>query len=548
MKYILKNPWLLIIVIPAWILNLLPTFFDGQYGCVNNECGYILGSNFGDGSWFKAVTAVSFQNFPFQMPNYAGEILKGYHYLPNLIAFIFTKAGIPFDFTIHKLFPLIYLSLITVILINLANIIGRSTFFVFIFLFFYFFGMHLSIFTSIYHFGEIRNGALINTFQSTRILESPHLALALIGMFYILFLLYKESGDGFKNNIKIGIILFLIVGTKFYVAFSTIIILAFHGLLKFIENKNIKSFLLKIVIYSSFLIVSIFLFYNPLSSTSSGNIFTFSPFTTTFHLIESPDLFYWNDVVLARYFLEENGLSPRLISIYLFTSLLFFIYYFGTRFIGFFYFLNINKVKSLSITEKAISISILLSCILSITLLQKGDWYNPIQFAVPAAFLLNIFVAKFLYQIYKNYRLISIFLIPVLMMLTLIANLVNLNYINSSSRVVISFDEKNALDFLKNQPFGTIFTPPQKNDAPYIAAYSEKPLFANFFNTLENAGIDFSERKKIYENKFLPNKNQIDYIYLKKLEHNDYLHICNNKNINILLENDVIIICKYEKI
>lgn len=542
--YLNKNKALLFIIIPAVILTLLPFIFDGQTGCVNDVCGFIVGTNYRDGIWFQAVAATSFKTFPFQMPNFAGEVLRGYHYLPNLGAYILSLIGIPIAVTYYKLIPIVYFTLLTILTIQLGKKIINKPMFIGFLLFFTYFGMHLSLITSLYHFGEIRNQVLINTFQATRILESPHTAIALLIMFGILSMLYRKKLS-LEHLILISIMVFLSFGIKFYVAFSTMTILFVFELLQVIQTKKMKSFVIHNVMYGIGALIAIFMFYDPFGRSDS--VFIFSPFSTVHHLIESPDLFYSEQLVLARYFLYEHGWSPRLLMIELYSALLFMVFYFGTRIIGLFEVAHQLFKRKINNVEVAVIVSILVSTAVSVLFIQKGDWFNPIQFAVPAAFLMNIFTAKLLFNIINKNKYIGSALLLIVVFITFPANLFNLTYLNNPGRFVIPQEEMDALNFLKKQPAGTIFAPLDENDMAYVSAVTGKPTYLNFLSVLENSEINVQDRTSNIENPTNIIVNSLtDYQYLLKsyeLTSQLYATCVASKKHSILFENEEVVIC-----
>ena len=544
-NFIKKKPLLLFILIPAWILTLIPILFDGQMGCVNEKCGFIVGTNYRDGIWFQAVAETSFRTFPFQMPNFAGENLRGYHYLPNFLTYILTFIGIPVSFTFYKILPIIYMTGITILGLKLAKLIQNDLKFVMIFIFFLLYGMHLSLFTSLYHFGEIRNGALINTFQSTRILESPHFALALLGLLYIVCKLYSQKINK-KNRLIFGLILFLTLGTKFYVAFSIGVILGIYELFTLFKTRDFKKFTLIIFYYGIITISAVILFYDPFTTSETGQIFSFAPFAVTHHLIESPDLFKMQNLVLARYYLYEAGWSPRLILIELFSSFLFLLFYFGTRFFAFLFFLSKDLLKNMKTVEKSIAISVFASIFMSIFFVQKGDWFNTIQFSVPAAYLSVIFLSKWIHHLLIKNKIIGVTLVLILVATTLPANLVNLNYLQNSARYVIASEEMEALLFLKKQPKGTVFSPKNEHDMAYISAFSGQVSYLTYVSHLANAGYDSSSREKLVED-YHKNIEKINtnYFYLNLNTHPLKVeNSCITKNYYPIYDKSNIRICK----
>jgi len=541
----LRNKFLLIIILPAMVLTLVPIVLDGQNGCIGDRCGFIIGTNFRDGIWFQAVASTAFKTFPFQLPNYAGEALQGYHYLPNLAAYLLSQIGVPVTFTFYKLIPILFFSMLTIISIKFARRIHDNVVFISIFLFTIYFGMHLSLITSLYHFGEIRNSVLINTFQATRLLESPHAALAMILLYIVVYFIWNNNLT-VKKRVLISFFIFLSFGTKFYVAFSMLSIIGMYELISWLQKKqNFMSLFMHTCLYIFATCIAVLVFYNPFSAGSASSTFIFSPFATAHHLIESQNLFYNADLVNARYFLYEAGWSPRLLAIELFSVVLFIIFYLGTRVLGFFYLFKMLILKKLNAAELAITFSILISIAISVLFIQKGDWFNPIQFAVPAAYLMSISTAQLLYGLIKKNPKIGYSILTVFILLTLPANLVNASYWRNSDRLVISTHEMAALSYLEKQPYGIVFAPIDEFDMAYVSAFTGKPTYLNFVNTLENAGVNF-EKRLTHSQQFDPEMMPaVEYVYipLNAPNHAKMIIYC-EQTLETIYENEEVRICK----
>lgn len=518
-RYIVTHKALALLILVAAIITLMPFVFDGTWGCVGANCGYIIGTNYRDGLWFLAVAQSSFLTSPFQIPNYSGLPLSGYHFLPNLVGFLLSKTGVPITFTYFQIFPIVYFILLTLLLINLARSIKDDNRFVFIFLFFGYFGIPFTIITSLYHYGTLRNGMLINTFQTTRILESIHAAYAYLITLGVLIIYRKKIMDK-KRIIAIGFLLFIMMGIKIYAEALLIAFVALYETILIFQTKKIAPYLVKGFWYFVCVMAGVFLFYNPFTLLQSATpVFTFAPFATVNHIIESPDLFYMKNLVLARYLLIEHGISPRLIAIELFSLFLYIFFYFGTRIIGF---VAIGKqflTRKISIWETAATGAIILGIVLAVTLIQRGDWYNPMQFSVFSALLINSFAALLVYQLIKHksvvLKIIGFFVLAVMIP----SNLVNLGYLQNPNRFVISKPEIAALTFLKEQPNNPVFVPIVDPDAPYVSAFSGKPTYFNFVSMVETSGLPVEEREKQ-----ITNLDTIDFTKLPVT----YVYIPNN--------------------
>ncbi|MBI3620457.1 hypothetical protein HY214_04950 [Candidatus Roizmanbacteria bacterium] len=493
LKYLIKNKLLFLLTVTAFILTLLPFVFDGQYGCVKAGCGMIIGTNYRDGVWFLAVAAAAFKTIPFRMPNFAGELLQGYHYLPNLITYLLSLVGIPITVTYYKLIPVFYMVALSLLATVLGRRIKDNPQFVFFFLFFVFFGMPLTLITSLYHFGYIKNQLLINTFQATRILEGTHLALSFLIVLAALLIIEKKTIRP-RGRLLLGGLLLLTFGVKFYTGILLGLMIVVFEFLIFISEKKLRPYLLRGTWYIGCIGVSILLFYNPFNKASGGSVFVWAPFATVHHLIEEPSLFYNKNLVLARYFLYAHGWSPRLIAIEFFSVFLYVLFYFGLRVVGFFYIVKQTILRRLTRFEIVLTVGIIAGIIFSVLLIQKGDWFNPIQFAVVSAFLLNIFAARFIFEILIRNKPVGWLVFVGIFMITFPANLVNLGYLVNPARYVISTKEMLALDFLKKQPDGPVFYPIFENDLAYVSAFTGKSGYVNFTNVLENTGMPAKQR------------------------------------------------------
>ncbi|MBP7966873.1 hypothetical protein KAZ66_01240, partial [Candidatus Woesebacteria bacterium] len=358
-----------------------------------------------------------------------------------------------------------------------------------------------------------------------------------------------------KQSLLISCFLFLAFGTKFYVAFTILLIVGFNEIWILIQYKQWRNFIRNCFFFLLSTGMAVILFYNPFNTTKTGSIFIFSPFATVHHLIETPTLFHLPNMVLARYYLYEHGWSPRLYGIELFSTFLFALFYFGTRFIGFIQILKLYLLKKADRMTVIISLVIIILITCAVLFIQKGDWYNPIQFAVPAAFLLNIFTAQLLHDIFKKQKTMGILVIILFVSLTLPANFVNAGYLQNPARLVIPEKEMEALTFLRDQPNGSVFVPIEENaesDTAYVSAFTSKPTYVNFTNVLQNADIPYE--KRLSEVSDLKTADiaiiDADYMYLalnRKQNIDFYNRIKNSAKLNEIFNNKTVIIYSLKK-
>jgi Gpi18-like mannosyltransferase len=136
-----------------------------------------------------------------------------------------------------------------------------------------------------------------------------------------------------------------------------------------------------------------------------------------------------------------------------------------------------------------------------------------------AAFLMNIFAALFLYDVWKYKKILFYLLFIPIFFLTFPSNLVNAKYLSNDARHVIPDYEMEALNFLKKQPDGPVLAPIIDPDMAYVAAISGKPTYYNFENVLDNNGIDYSKRKKEMKNIEKLNIDSLDVTYIYITDH-----------------------------
>ena len=547
--YIWNHKTILFLCIFIYSITLVRIMPDGGMGCVNKSCGLIIGESIRDSTWFMSMAAISFKTFPFQLPIFSGASLQGYYYLPALCVYIISRLGIPILLFYYKIFPILYLLCMTAILVVLGRSVKDSPLYVFLIIFFVLLGIPLTILLSLMHNMLFTNRLIIDTFQASNIFDSFPTAYSYLLFFPGLFISLTKK-KGFKDYIFISIILFLLFGTKFYTAFLYLSIVSIMEVIEVLKKaQSVKNTLFHLGLYMLFIVASIFLFLDPIHTTSGAPMFVFSPFATVHHLIEEPSLFYIKNMVLARYYLYQFGMTPRLLGIELFSTLLFVVFYFGIRVIGFIYLAKKYVLKRASTFEVAVGISIFISVAISVLFVQRGDWFNPMQFAVGPAHLLSIYAALFCYDIFKWNKAFFYGVFFIVLVCIIPSNLTNLTYLNSPSRSVISYPEVEALNFLKAQKDGVVFLPVEGADAPYIPLLTGKVLYYNLVNQLVNFGIDTSKRQADLADfkKIKVDNLKIRYVYLPT-RYNAFIILnkkfTQSKSYKIIFKNTDIVIFK----
>ncbi|MEK9179407.1 MAG: hypothetical protein AAB893_02975, partial [Patescibacteria group bacterium] len=334
-----------------------------------------------------------------------------------------------------------------------------------------------------------------------------------------------------KNYLYLCLFLFIVIGLKFYGGLILLGVLISFSALQFVFKKRDRmySFLfMGLLVLTT--VLGLIIFYNPLQSLQSGSSLVFKPFSLINPIIEDPDLYYMKNLTLARYFLEAGGkFSPRLIGIYIFSLLLFFVHNFGTRVLGIFYFKIKALQKRVTMLEISIFSGIVIAFAMTVLFVQKGEWWNTIQFMYYAFFLSAIFLADFVYALFLQKKLMPTLLALIIIIASLPINYDFLQFSFSKPSSFISQDELKALSYLKAQPRGTVFTAPfnklspRTGDSPfplwvsadttYVAAFSEKPLYVADLVQLRLIWAPYLNRLDNAEKYSCSLLNEITYIY-----------------------------------
>ena len=381
---------------------------SGSHYCYQDKCGiFFWGANSHDAVWHLALVAVSFNKWPFIMPVFSGVNLNGYNFLIDLIIYFLNIIKIPMVFSYFKLIPFIWFFVFTGLLITLGKKLKDSFWYIFWILFFAYFGSSFAYIFTLYHQKTIWSSASLLAMQSGQNLTNIPFSLSLIFLLIIMILIKKDR-PSLKTAFIFGILIFINFGLKFYGGVVSLFMVGVYFLFKRDLSLLIRSYL----IIGIFVIGAMIIFFNPLNSLKAGSAFIFSPFATMHSMIEEPIYFYLKDMVNARYYLYENAslfTSPRLLFIEIFSSLIFLIFSTGLRIFGLF--LIIWKIikRKINLLDGLIILSMVLCYLFLILFIQRGMWWNIVQFYYFFLFLLNFFTAEFFYNLTKLFLIQLLF-------------------------------------------------------------------------------------------------------------------------------------------
>lgn len=517
------------------MLVMMPS---GTNFCIEESCGmHFWGVNSHDAMWHMEIAASSFSNYPFQAPTFSGQILSGYNILMDFIIYLLSLVKIPPSFTIFKLIPPIWFALFTLTAISLLRKINDKKYFVFLGLFFLYFAGHFGYILQFVHEGSIFKGSQSFGLQSPTMLLNTQFALTLPIIMTQLSILIGARFNK-KNTLINTFLTCLSIALKFYGGVLSMLLLGFYfinGLFFNKEKVRFRALFTNATLSAFFIILTIIIVYNPFAISSQESVFKLSPFATVHAMIEEQDMVYMPNVVNARYFLYEKGWSPKLIAIELFSATLFIFFNFGVRFFSLIYFLIKLFRKKSSRFEIYLFISILVSTLLSVFLIQSGDWWNTVQFSYYGIFLSNFLLIIMLWDIIGKNKKAGLIVSIIIAFLSIPQVLQTVKTFTAKDTLYISQKEFEAMDYLKERKDGVIFSAFEAGEdysfldykvSGYTTAFTGKKNYLAHLGPLKIIGIDYSRRLSRIQSQDCSLFDEVDYIYLVKEHSSEILDIC----------------------
>lgn len=513
-----------LVFISCFLIQILPTIRSGLI--YNYGIGF-WGSNGHDAVWHLSLINQIKNPLKINLPIFAGETLKNYHpFYDILIAFFTFITGLSSTIWYFQIFPIVS----TIILLTTSFFLGRRLTSKFsggiLLMFLNSFANSFGWLVTLIRSNQINGESLFWSMQSVSNQLNPPFVLSLIFINSLLLLILNQKINFKLKNFLILLILILTPITKAYGGVVVYSIFALYSLFSFKKNKK-PFFLFLVSLPISYFIFNIY-------NSTSASLFIFQPFWFINSLIESPDRLYLPFLANMRYSLESTGLiGPRLICIYLFSIIIFYLGNFSWRFLG------ILSLKSFNnILKFPLIITIFITSLIPLFFIQKGTSWNTIQFIYYSLFLSNIFLTLFLIKLKSNKIIIFIIILT-----TLIPSWETVyRYLSNPAPTSIPKNEIEALNFLKNQKEGFVLTYPynkyEKNKmttpiplyayetTAYVSAFSQKSTYLEDEMNLDITGFNWRQRRleeekffsstnTSFANGFLLNNN-ISYVYLIK--------------------------------
>jgi len=542
---------------------MLVVFPSGSHYCFNGNCGdYYWGVNEHDAIWHISVANASFKSFPPLSPIFAGSLLSGYNLIIDLILHLFSIVKISPFIMYFKILPVIWFVGFSYMAIILAKRISKEKIFTLVFLFLSYFGASITFLIPLIREKTIIGNVSLSVTQQILTLTNIQLAFSYILLFWTLFILLGKKLS-IKHFILLGLIVGLQWGLKFYTGFIATNIVCITLIIRWLKNKNLNN-IFSIIFIGLCSIAAIILTYNPLGSIKQGSIFVFNPLALVWPLVEERSLLYSSYLANAKYYLLSlNRFSPRLIVLELVLIAIYIVLNFGPRILGLFYLLKTSLRKQAKDVDIAVLLSVVVSISMALLFVQRGSWWNVVQFLFPVFILLNLYTASFISSIKNNNLKVALFVLIIIFSLPYTYDALK-DYAKYPGEIYINDVELSALSYLKKVPNGVVYVPLYRKslelnigeltpmsyhvDSSYISAYTDKQLLYSSQGQLELLNVDYQDRKKRIEQGDCSLVSKIDYAYFHKSQTDLFIKKCIEGNVKFKAEYTVSDFFIYSKI
>lgn len=518
-----------IILIAALAMAIAVVWPSGSYYCFQSACGWFFwGAHEHDAIWHLAIAKHASLSVQQVLPTFAGAALSGYNAMLDLLiagmAFITRISALTWYF---KLIPIIwFLGMVYTWRKFAASYTDQPAYLPALY-FFLFFGNSFSYLLRYYHEGHFGGASGLLAMQSPQMLTNIQFALTL-PLFGLMLLTIRQDRRRQKDLLLLGGLLFATMGLKFYGGIVMAGMLGAYVL--WLAMKNWRLALLSAVIFSLSLGISTLIFYNPFGSTGAQAILSWRPLATIHPIIEESGLAYLPRLATLRYAVQAQGMWAKLIVVEAFTVVIFVILNWGTRLIGIGSWLRRTQNKQERGFHLVLSTGIILGLLMNALLVQRGEWWNTVQFLYYALALTSIYAAETLARLLSG----KIWgkLAAALIILATLPNAYDTLRIFASfpPHAYISDKEMTAMQELGKQTAGVTLALPVAPiastdevyprplytlyDTAYVAAFSGSQTYLNDIVQLKLTGIDYSARLesvKAYDCRIL---EQVNYLYV----------------------------------
>lgn len=403
----------------SWSVTMVKSGLVRDFGV-----GY-WGPNGHDGVWHIAVSQ-GLANGSWEMPIFAGELIKNYHVGFNFIlASLHKLSQIPINNLYFQIIPPI-----------LAIGVGLSTYYfvlnwkkskttAFWSTFFIYFGGNFAWLVTYFRDGMVGGESMFWSQQSISTLINPPFALSIILVFVGLTVLRMGLAKNDKRYLAAATIIFgLLIQIKVYAGLLIIGGLFISGIYYVFANRSTKV----IRVFAGSAILSLVLYY-PMNSRAVSSV-VFKPFWFLETMMGFPDRVGWMRFgeAMVNYKYANNYVKG--IPAYVGAFTIFVLGNLGTRILALLYVVKNLIRRELQYIDVLVYSIIFAGVLLPMFFVQKGTPWNTIQFfyysLMLSGVLAGIYFGDALSKVEKSmYRYITIFIIVLLTIPTTIGTLKN---------------------------------------------------------------------------------------------------------------------------
>ncbi len=494
------------------------------------------GPNGHDAIWHLSVINQIKKAIPPLNPVFSGTKLSNYHWGFDLFAALLSKlTGLSSLDVYFRILPPLIALLIGLFSYRLAKTVKTPPKTAATFIILNFFAGSFGWLVTLIKDQQIGGESLFWSMQSASTLINPPYALSLVILLIGLnFWLKHHRRHQASSAVALGLFFSLLTGVKIYAGILTGLAFSFYYLIKKLK-KSATNFdlILPLTMAISSLIIALLL-----GLSSAPSLLEYQPFWFVHSLIDSIDKFYLPKIATLRHNLSTQLFSYKLpfyLALELALFLIFLIGNMGIRILGLKTIYQKIRHKKIKPIDQFILPLMFFALLIPTLFVQKGTAWNTIQFFYYFLFFANFYLAQFITR--QKSKLFSLIIIPI----ACFGSFATLkDYFGSPPPASVPHYQLQALDFLKDQPDGTVLTYPydqhQKADLPtplplylyettaYVSALSQKTTFLEDEMNLNITGYDWQVRRQQLTNFFADKNlftargllinNQISYIYL----------------------------------
>ncbi len=495
-------------------------FKSGWLSCDSNThaCSMsILAYHAHDAFWHLAISEVSFRSFPPLHPIFAGELLTHYNYLYDFIIYLFSRlTGVSTLHSYFHIFPVLIAVFYVIAVWKTVKTFYHDNWAKIFTALFLFLGNSFAFIMTYFTFGSLVGSSLkgfplILSIQPPTMFLNSQFALSLpVILVSMMFINSKKPVHPILKATVLGVLIMTLTLLKAYAGIAMLIYALCFYTISFCRKPNANSLVYIFTSIGSFIVVS-------LVFGGGKGVFSYNPFSFIRSIFDDPNHFFRIDIALMRTTLESSGnFSPRLVLLYASGILLFYLINFGGRLVFIFQIFSLIRKRFLDIHAVALIVTIISLSIIPLLYVQKGDFFNTMQFLYYGVFFSSLIAGS----VYANIKSTVMRLICfVVVLITICIPLADQwTFASNIGFTKISSDFIQISQILKEQPDGTVSLFGEVAPDSRISAFSGKQLTIGDVEQLGNTFVSYSSR--LEETKRIPYPKSSNYILVdKKLEY-----------------------------